>query len=87
MAGFFFDCVLVDYERTQACQQLVLSFIGKFVAVDVQSDLTWLEAEAVRFSPRLLRPFTPNELSEHLRIPVRQARRILLELVENDFWL
>lgn len=71
-------------DEPKQCQQLVLSFIGKFVAVVVQSELTWLEAESVRFARRLLRPFTPNELSEHLRISVRQARRILLELVDKQ---
>ncbi|MGZ7445266.1 transcriptional regulator [Paenibacillus sp. TH7-28] len=71
-------------DEPKQCQQLVLSFIGKFVAVDAQSDLNWLEAESVRFARRMLRPFTPNELSEHLRISVRQTRRILLELVDKQ---
>ncbi|GGF65115.1 hypothetical protein GCM10010912_07680 [Paenibacillus albidus] len=69
-------------EEPKQCQQLVLSFIGKFIASDVHSTLSWLEAETVRFSRRLLRPFTPLELAGHLRICDRQARRILHNLVD-----
>ncbi|OPA80932.1 transcriptional regulator [Paenibacillus selenitireducens] len=68
-------------DEPKKCQQLVLSFIGKFVASDVPSSLSWLEAETVRFARRLLRPITPLELANHLRVSDRQARRILHELV------
>jgi predicted HTH transcriptional regulator len=50
--------------------------------MDVPSDLTCLEAETVRFSRRRLRPITPLELSEHLRISDRHARRVLQKLVD-----
>lgn len=66
------------------CQQLVLSFIGKFVSIDVLSGLSCLESETVRFARRLLRPFTPSELSDHLRISDRHTRRLLHKLVEQD---
>lgn len=69
-------------DEPKQCQQLVLAFIGKFIASDVPSTLSWLEAETVRFSRRLLRPFTPLELAGHLRICDRQARRILHNLVD-----
>ena len=63
---------------------MVLAFIGKFIASDVPSTLTWLEAETLRFARRLLRPFTPIELTNHLRVTNRHARRILHELVEQQ---
>ncbi|MFN7252328.1 MAG: transcriptional regulator [Anaerobacillus sp.] len=69
-------------DEQKQCQQLVLSFIGKFSSIDVPSQLTWLEAEVIRFSHRLLRPFTPLELASHLRISDRHTRRILYKLVD-----
>ncbi|MBY0008851.1 transcriptional regulator [Paenibacillus typhae] len=70
-------------EEPKQCQQLVLSFIGKFVATDVSSTLTWLEAETMRFARRLLRSFTPQELASHLHVTDRHARRILHQLTEQ----
>lgn len=69
-------------DEPKRCQQLVLSFVGKFVATDAPAGLDWLEAETVRFARRLLRPFTPLELAEHLRVTDRHARRILKTLVQ-----
>lgn len=69
-------------EEPKQCQQLILSFVGRFVATDVPASLSWLEAEAVRFARRLLRPITPLELAAHLRISDRHTRRILHKLVE-----
>jgi len=69
-------------DEPQQCQQLVLSFIGKFISTHVPSRLTWLEAETIRLARRLLRPFTPLELAGHLRISDRHARRILHEMVD-----
>lgn len=69
-------------EEPKQCQQLILSFVGRYVATDVPASLSWLEAEAVRFARRLLRPITPLELAAHLRISDRHTRRILHKLVE-----
>ncbi|SDR90988.1 hypothetical protein SAMN05444162_0320 [Paenibacillaceae bacterium GAS479] len=69
-------------EEPKRCQQLVLSFIGKFVAVEVPLDLTSLEAETIRFARRLLRPFSPTELAVHLRVTDTYARRVLFKLTE-----
>ncbi|WNS46339.1 transcriptional regulator [Paenibacillus sp. MMS20-IR301] len=69
-------------EEPKQCQQLVLSFIGKFMATDIVSTLPCLEAESLRFARRLLRAFTPSELAHHLKITDRHARRILNELVQ-----
>ncbi|MNC34901.1 hypothetical protein D3C75_833590 [compost metagenome] len=69
-------------EEPKQCQQLMLSFIGKFIATDVPASLTWMEAEAVRFARRKPVPMTPLELAEHLRVSDRHARRILHRLVE-----
>lgn len=70
-------------EEPKQCQQLVLSFIGKFIATDVPSSLTWLEAETIRYARRLLRSFTPQELADHLHVTDRHARRILHQLAEQ----
>lgn len=69
-------------DEPKECQQLILSFIGKFIATDVPAHLSWLEAETMRLARRLLRPFTPLELASHLRVSDRHARRILSVLVE-----
>ncbi|CAH0117677.1 hypothetical protein PAE9249_00137 [Paenibacillus sp. CECT 9249] len=69
-------------DEPKLCQQLILTFIGKFVSTDVPSQLTWLEAETMRLARRLLRPFAPLELARHLRISDRHARRILHALVD-----
>ncbi|SEK95997.1 hypothetical protein SAMN04488688_102746 [Paenibacillus sp. cl141a] len=69
-------------EEPKQCQQLILSFVGRFVATDVPASLSWLEAEAVRFARRLLRPITPLELANHLRVSDRHTRRLLHKLVE-----
>lgn len=69
-------------DEPKQCQQLVLSFIGKFISTDVPSQLSWMEAETMRFARRLLRPFTPLELAHHLRISDRHARRLLHRLVD-----
>ncbi|MBP1930015.1 hypothetical protein J2Z37_000002 [Ammoniphilus resinae] len=45
------------------CQPLVLAFLGKFISTDAPSQLTWLEAETVRFARRRLRPITPLEIA------------------------
>lgn len=69
-------------DEPQQCQQLVLAFIGKFISSDVPSQLMSSEAETLRLARRLLRPITPLELAEHLRVSDRHARRILYKLVE-----
>lgn len=69
-------------DEPHQCRQLVLSFIGKFIATDVPSQLSWLEAETVRFARRLLCPIAPLELAGHLRICDKSARRLLHRLVE-----
>lgn len=71
-------------EEPKICQQLVLSFVGKFLSIDVPAELDWAEAETMRFARRLLRPFTPVEVEVHLRISNRHARRILHQLVEKQ---
>ncbi|SEM62213.1 transcriptional regulator [Paenibacillus sp. OV219] len=70
-------------EETQRCQQLVLSFMGKFVTTtELPQHLGWQEAETARFARRLLRPFTPAELAAHLRITEQHARRLLHKMIE-----
>ncbi|MET3698215.1 hypothetical protein SAMN05877753_10870 [Bacillus oleivorans] len=69
-------------DEPKRCQQLILSFIGKFVSMDVSSQLTWTEAESVRYARRMLRPFAPLELANHLRTSDRHTRRILHKLVD-----
>lgn len=71
-------------DEPKQCQQLVLSFIGKFITSDVSASLSWLEAETVRLARRLLRPFTPLELATHLRVSDRHTRRLLYRLVDQQ---
>lgn len=66
------------------CQQLVLSFMGKFIATDVPTSLNWLEAETVRYARRIIRPFAPSELATHLRITDQHARRVLHSLIDQQ---
>lgn len=68
-------------EEPGQCQQLVLAFIGHFIASDASASLDWLEAETVRLARRLLRPIKPLELAGHLRVTDRHARRLLRRLV------
>ncbi|MFC3798490.1 transcriptional regulator [Cohnella sp. GCM10012308] len=63
------------------CQQLVLAFIGHFVASESSFSLNWLEAETIRLARRLPRPIKPLELAGHLRVSDRHARRVLNRLV------
>jgi hypothetical protein len=39
------------------CKQLALSFAGKFLSMEVNSDLNWAEKETISFARRLMRPF------------------------------
>ncbi|MDQ0086963.1 hypothetical protein J2T12_000357 [Paenibacillus anaericanus] len=71
-------------DEPQQCQQLILSFIGRFISSDLPCQMTALEAETLRFSRRLLHPFTPLELAEHLRITERYARQLLHKLVDLE---
>ncbi|MFB5677871.1 transcriptional regulator [Paenibacillus terreus] len=66
------------------CKQLVLSYVGKFLSSAVPSGLNWAEAETLRFAHRLLRPFMPAELSDHLLLSEHRIRVILRGLVEKD---
>lgn len=70
-------------EDPAVCKQLVLAFVGKFLSGAVPSDLNWAEAETVRYARRLLRPFTPLELSLHLRLSERRTRDVLRSLLER----
>ena len=64
-------------EDPGVCKQLVLSFVGKFLSNAVSSELHWAEAETLRFARRLLRPFTPAELADHLVLSKQHTRAIL----------
>jgi hypothetical protein len=65
------------------CQQIILSFVGKFLSAEVPAHMSWLEAETIRFARRLLRPFTATEVAAHLRICNKHARNILRTLATN----
>ncbi|MFD0714882.1 transcriptional regulator [Paenibacillus sp. GCM10027626] len=72
-------------DNPEVCKQLVLSFVGKFLSIEVSSQLNWAEAETLRFARRLFRPFAPKELAAHLRLSERQTRVILHELVDKNW--
>lgn len=65
------------------CKQLVLSFIGKYHSIESAPQLNWAEAETLRFALRQVRPFTPGELSAHLRLTPRHCRTILHGMVSQ----
>lgn len=67
----------------KVCTNLVLSFVGKFLSIDVASDLSWAEAETLRFARRLMRPFTAAELSTHLALSDNRTRVILRQLISK----
>lgn len=69
------------------CKQLTLSFIGKFLSCSVPSGLHWAEAETLRFARRLLRPFTPREISAHLQLSEQHTRKILRQLASKQLLL
>ena len=69
-------------DEPHLCRQMILAFIGKFITQDVEQSLNWLEAELIRYARRLLRPFTPSEAADHLRISAQYARRLLHKLVK-----
>jgi hypothetical protein len=69
-------------EEPKQCQQLILAFIGKFLSTDTPTQLSWLEAEVVRYTRRSLLPITPQDLANHLKLSDRQVRRILHRLVD-----
>ncbi|AZS15892.1 transcriptional regulator [Paenibacillus lutimineralis] len=71
-------------DEPQRCQQLILSFIGRFMAVDAPPELDYLEAETVRFALRQFHSFSPAELANHLSISDQYARRILHKLVSAN---
>ncbi|MBM7564061.1 transcriptional regulator [Paenibacillus sacheonensis] len=66
------------------CKQLVLSFVGKFLARSAPNELSWAEAEIVRYAHRRLRPITPTETSAHLRLSESRVRVILHGLLEKQ---
>lgn len=70
-------------DEPKQCQQLVLAFMGRFMAADVPASLNWLDAEAVRYARRIIRPFAPSELAAHLRISDTHARKVLRSLLDQ----
>ena len=68
----------------EVCKQLVLSFVGKFLSINVSSKLSCVEAETLRFARRLMLPFTPKELSSHLQLSEHHIRVILRKLVSKQ---
>jgi hypothetical protein len=65
------------------CKQLVLSFVGKFLSMDVTTGLNWAEAETLRFARRLMRAFEPRELAAHLLLSENRTRVVLRSLVNK----
>lgn len=66
------------------CKQLVLSFVEKFLSIDVTSGLNWAEKETLRFARRLMRVFEARELAAHLALSENRTRFILRSLVAKN---
>ncbi|MNC25317.1 hypothetical protein D3C75_734030 [compost metagenome] len=71
-------------EDPGVCKQLILSFVGKFLSIEAPTELSWSEAETLRYARRLMRPFTPKELSAHLRLSEQHTRLVLRDLVSKQ---
>lgn len=72
------------------CRKLILSFVGKFLSINInptRNELNWAEAEALRFARRLIRPFEAIELSDHLKLSENRTRVILRSLISKGFLL
>ncbi|SDX81923.1 transcriptional regulator [Paenibacillus sp. CF384] len=65
------------------CKQLVLSFVGKFLARAAPTGLNWAEAEIMRYVHRLLRPVAPTELASHMLLTENRVRVLLRSLMEK----
>lgn len=66
------------------CKHIILSFVGKFISSDkTNQELTWSEAETLRFSRRLMRPFVAPELSTHLKLSESRTRVIIRSLISK----
>ncbi len=81
---FFSIAYLSIRDEPELCKQLVLSFVGKFLSTNASSHLTWAKTESLRFSRRLMRPFTPSELAAHLQYSEQHSRIILRSLVKKQ---
>jgi hypothetical protein len=66
------------------CKKLVLSFVGKLLSINTSAELTWAEAETLRFARRFMRPFEPRELASHLLLSENRIRVILRSLVAKN---
>ncbi|MFD2671698.1 transcriptional regulator [Marinicrinis sediminis] len=67
----------------EVCKQLVLSFVGKFLSIDISLKLTWAEAETIRYARRVMRAFEPRELAEHLLLSENRTRVVLRSLLDK----
>ncbi|MEK3885683.1 transcriptional regulator [Paenibacillus sp. PL2-23] len=67
----------------EVCKQLVLSFVGKFLSVDISLKLTWAEAETIRYARRVMRAFEPRELADHLLLSENRTRVVLRSLLDK----
>lgn len=81
---FLLIAYLTIRDDPKMCKNLVLSFVGKFLSIDMSSDLSWAEAETLRFARRLMRPFTAAELSSHLALSENRTRVILRLLISKN---
>lgn len=70
-------------DDTAMCKQLVLSFVGKFMAMKSDPGLNWAEAETIRYATRVVRDFEPRELAAHLCLSENRTRVILRSLLSK----
>ncbi|HET7627918.1 MAG TPA: transcriptional regulator [Bacillales bacterium] len=69
-------------DEPEKCRQLILAIIGKYMSPASSAELTWAQAELIRYARRKFRPITPREAAHHLRLSPSHTRRILHSLVE-----
>jgi hypothetical protein len=81
---FSYDC-LVDKPRI--CQQELQQFMGRWLGEGAMvEEASAVEKEIVRLAMRLVRPITPGDVAEALRVGYPYARKLLNQLVEKG-WL
>lgn len=76
-------------DHPRACQQVIQQFMGKWMGtekLDQYSNISWLEKAIILFVMNLDRPITAKDLSDHMNIGNKTARKWLRQLTEKK-WL
>ncbi|MUT65026.1 DNA-binding response regulator [Paenibacillus sp. NEAU-GSW1] len=70
-------------KKPRQCQQLLHQLLGKLYAIRQQPNLSPHQKEILRYMHIVQKPVSPKEISHHLDISDRYARKLLKDLVEK----